>query len=71
MNHLMTLLAAGQDYEPFTPGGGGAAQVSVPLYVLLAYSLIWLVLLVWVASVFMRQKKVEQELDELKQELAE
>jgi len=71
MNHLMTLLAAGQDFEPFTPGGAETAQVSVPLYVTLAYSIIWLVLLVWVASVFMRQKAVQQELADLKQELGE
>ena len=71
MSHLLSLLAAGQDFVPFTPGSGSEAQVSAPLYVVLAYSIIWVVLLAYVASVHKRQKVVEQELAELKRELAE
>jgi CcmD family protein len=69
MSHLYSLLAAGQDFQPFTPGESGTAQVSAPLYVLLAYSIIWLVLLGYVASLHKRHKDVERELRDLKQEL--
>ena len=51
MYHLHSLLAAAQDYKPFTPGAEDTGQVSAPLFVVLAYSLIWVVLLLFVASV--------------------
>ncbi len=71
MYHLHSLLAAAQDYKPFTPGAEDTGQVSAPLFVVLAYSLIWVVLLLFVASVYRRQKLVEQELEDLRKELGE
>ncbi len=73
MIYFLTLLAgaAGQDYEPFTQGGAETGQVSAPLYVILAYSIIWLVLLFFVASVWKRQKVVERDLEDLRRELSE
>jgi heme exporter protein CcmD len=60
--------AAGSGYERYAPPQA-AASVSAPLYVVLAYSLIWLVLVAFVASVWRRQRQVEQELRQLEQRL--
>lgn len=60
--------AAPGDYQPYVPPEGG--QVSAPLYVVIAYSCIWLVLVLFVASVWRRQRRVEAELDVLRQQLA-
>ncbi len=58
------------DYQPYVPGSEGA-QVNAPLFVIIAYSAIWLVLLVFVLSVFSRQRRVEGELAELRARLGE
>ena len=60
--------ASPADYQPYVPPA--AAEVSAPLYVVIAYSAIWLVLILFVASVWRRQRRVEEEIDGLRQLLA-
>jgi CcmD family protein len=60
--------ASPADYQPYVPPA--AAEVSAPLYVVIAYSAIWLVLLLFVASVWRRQRRVEEEIAGLRQLLA-
>ena len=58
----------GGGYQPYVPAAG-AHEVSAPLFVVLAYSAIWLVLLSFIISVWRRQRKVEAELESLRQQL--
>jgi CcmD family protein len=58
----------GGDFQPYKPGAA-TEQVSAPLHVVLAYSLIWLVLLGFVASVWRRQRRVEAEIREMRRQL--
>jgi CcmD family protein len=60
--------AAGGDYQPYSPGDA-AEQVSAPLFVVLAYSAIWIVLLLFVVSLWRRQRRVETEMEQLRQQL--
>jgi hypothetical protein len=53
----------GGDFRPYVPPA--AEQVSAPLLVLLAYAALWLVLLLFVASIWRRQQRLEAELAEL------
>jgi CcmD family protein len=64
---LLPPALAAADYQPYTPPESG--EVPAPLYVVLAYSAIWLVLLVFVASVWLRQRRVELELKGLQRQL--
>jgi len=64
--------AAAQDFQPYTGSStDAAAQVSAPLFVVLAYSAIWLVLLFFVASIWRRQRRVEAELARVSERLGE
>ncbi len=66
---LLLLLAptpAG-DYQPYVPPASEA--VSAPLFVVIAYAAIWVVLVIFLASVWRRQRRVEQELRDLEQRL--
>jgi CcmD family protein len=56
------------DYQPYQPPAA-AESVSAPLYVVLAYSAIWLVLLLFVASVWRRQRRVEVEIEQMRHQL--
>ena len=56
------------DYQPYSAAASGG-QVSAPLFVVLAYSAIWLVLLGFVATVWLRQRRLEAELPELRRTL--
>jgi CcmD family protein len=56
------------DYQPYQPSAS-AEGVSAPLYVVLAYSAIWLVLLLFVASVWRRQRQVELEIERMRHQL--
>jgi CcmD family protein len=60
--------AADPEYQPYTPETGEA--VSAPLFVVIAYSAIWLVLVGFVVAVWRRQREVQRELELLKTELA-
>jgi CcmD family protein len=53
------------DYQPYTPPAG-SGQISAPLFVVIAYSCIWLVLLLFVVAVWRKQRKVEEEIDDLR-----
>lgn len=59
---------AGPEYEPYRPSSG-EAEVSAPLHVVLSYGIIWLVVLLFVASVWHRQRKLQAELAELRSEI--
>ncbi len=61
--------AAEGDYQPYQPGASGEA-VSAPLFVVIAYSAIWLVLVGFVVMVWRRQREVQRELERLAHELA-
>ena len=61
--------AAEGDYQPYQPGAGSAA-VSAPLFVVIAYSAIWLVVIGFVVMVWRRQRDVQRELERLAKELA-
>ena len=50
-------------FQPWRPPE--KEQVSAPLFVVLAYSAIWLAVLAFVISVWVRQRRVEQELAQL------
>jgi len=50
-------------FQPWKPPA--KEQVSAPLFVVLAYSAIWLAVLAFVVSVWVRQRRVEQELAQL------
>jgi heme exporter protein CcmD len=56
-----------KDYQPYVPPEGGGDTSS--LFVVLAYAAIWLVLLLFVGSVWQRQRRVEAELRSLRQRL--
>lgn len=56
------------DYQPYQ-APASAEGVSAPLYVVLAYSAIWLVLLLFVASVWRRQRRVEAEIEQMRHQL--
>jgi len=62
------LAAADPDYQPYAPAPA-AEQVSAPLFVVVAYSLIWLVLLGFVVSVWLRQRSIGLELEQLRRQL--
>ena len=51
---------AGGDYKPYVPPA--ASDVPAPLFVIVAYSAIWLVLLIFLVSVWVRQRRVDEEL---------
>jgi CcmD family protein len=57
----------GGDYQPYV--APQAEILSTPLFVLIAYSAIWIVLLIFVGSVWRRQRRVEAELELLRQRL--
>lgn len=63
-----SLALAADDYQPYAPGAAGE-QVSAPMFVVIAYSLIWLVLLGFVFSVWRRQRLAEADLDQLRRQL--
>lgn len=56
-------------YQPFTPGS--TEQVSAPLFVVVAYSVIWIVLLLYVFAVWLRQRRVAADLAHVRQQLDE
>lgn len=58
------------DYQPYTPAESQGG-LSTPLSLVLAYSAIWLVVVLFVVSVWRRQRRVEGELVVLRQRLAE
>lgn len=58
---------AADGFKPWKPPA--TEQVSAPLFVVIAYSAIWLVVLVFVVSVWTRQRRVEQELQRLRAQL--
>ncbi len=60
--------ASSADYEPYIPPTNPTESAS--LFVILAYSTIWLVLLFFVLTVWRRQKKVEAELRALHERLS-
>lgn len=55
-------------YEPYQ-AGQGAQGVSAPLYVLIAYSVIWLAVLLFVVSVWRRQQELQEEMRRLEEQL--
>jgi CcmD family protein len=59
---------AADDYVPYN-AGAGAEQVSAPLFVVIAYSVIWIALVGFVVSVWRRQRQLERELEILRQQL--
>ncbi len=59
---------AGEAYQPYA-AGSQPAKVSAPLFVVLAYSAIWLVLLLFVASIWSRQRRVQREVARLQRRL--
>ena len=59
---------AAEDYVPYN-AEAGAGQVSAPLFVIIAYSLIWIAVIGFVVSVWRRQRRLEHELDLLRQQL--
>jgi CcmD family protein len=61
--------AAEGDYQPYQPGSEQAA-VSAPLFVVIAYSAIWLVVTGFLVMVWRKQREVERELERLSRELA-
>jgi CcmD family protein len=59
---------AAEEYQAYVPpraSGGEGSQ----LFVVLAYSAIWFLLLAFVVSLWHRQRRIEQELDELRRQL--
>jgi hypothetical protein len=64
----MALADQSDDFQPYRPEAA-TEQVSAPLHVVLAYSLIWVVLLAFVASVWRRQRRVEAEIAEMRRQL--
>ena len=59
---------AAEDYAPYNTGAA-AEQVSAPLFVVIAYSVIWIALVGFVVSVWRRQRQLERELETLRQQL--
>lgn len=57
------------DYEPYAPSA--AEQISAPLFVVIAYLTIWLVLILFLASVWLRQRRVVRELHDLQRRLGD
>jgi CcmD family protein len=55
-------------YQPYV-ATSATDPISAPLFVVLAYSAIWLVLLLFVLSVWRRQQRVEAEMEQLKKKL--
>lgn len=64
---LLALAEPSADYKPYVPPEAGA--VSAPLFVLIAYAAIWLVLMIFLVSVWHRQRRVSEELRELRRRL--
>jgi heme exporter protein CcmD len=64
---LLALAGASGDYKPYVPPEAGT--VSAPLFVLIAYAAIWLVLMIFLVSVWHRQRRVTEELHELEKRL--
>ena len=60
--------ATGDGFKPYVPPSEAGA-ISAPLFVLIAYAAIWVVLLVFLGSVWRRQRRVEEELRELQRRL--
>lgn len=60
--------SGGAGYSSWKPSSKDQGE-SATRYVVVAYSAIWIVLVSFVAAVWLRQRKVEQELAELKQRL--
>jgi hypothetical protein len=71
MSLLVTLLSlapvAGGDYKPYVPPA--ASETSTPLFVIIAYSAIWLILMFFLVSIWMRQRRVDDELRTLRRRL--
>jgi len=63
--------ATGDGFKPYVPPSSEAGAISAPLFVLIAYAAIWVVLLVFLGSVWRRQRRVEEELRELRRRLGE
>jgi CcmD family protein len=59
--------APGADWKPYV--AEHSDEVSAPLFVVLAYSAIWIVLLLFVLSVWRRQRELEAEIADLRQQL--
>ena len=59
--------APSADWKPYVPER--ADEVSAPLFVVLAYSVIWVALLLFVLSVWRRQRKLEVEIADLRARL--
>ncbi len=59
--------APSADWKPYVPER--ADEVSAPLFVVLAYSAIWVALLLFVLSVWRRQRRLEAEVADLRQRL--
>ena len=65
---LLSLAAAGGgDYKPYVPPAAG--EGSTPLFVIIAYSAIWLVLMLFLVSVWWRQRRVDEEIRALQRRL--
>lgn len=56
------------DFRPYTPAES-TEPISAPLFVVIAYSAIWLLVLLFVVSVWLRQRRVEAELAQVRQRL--
>ncbi len=71
MSLLLSLAApvAGGDYKPYVPPVGGVESIA-PLFVIIAYSAIWLVLMGYLVSLWGRQRRVEEELGALQRRLS-
>jgi uncharacterized protein HemY len=58
----------GDGYTPYVPT---TEQVSAPLFVIVAYSIIWLTLLLFVVSLWVRQRRVAVDIEQLRRQLEE
>jgi|GEM_PF-4403639 CcmD family protein len=59
----------GGEYEAFKPGM--SQNVNVPLFVVIAYSVIWIVLLGLLVALWRRQGRLNAELEQLEAQLKE
>jgi CcmD family protein len=64
---LLALAAPAGDYKPYVPPA--PSETSTPLFVIIAYSAIWLVLMFFVVSIWMRQRRVDEEIRALQRRL--
>lgn len=64
---LALAAAGGGDYKPYQPAP--TTFPSAPTFVLIAYSAIWIVLLLFLVSIWYRQRDVEKELRALQRRL--